>query len=204
MTKPEQSKPAGLAPPHLYRAPRCFLAMATARWERDGEDFVSDRARIEGSTAGSTASSGARGREQSSAASARASAMLRLVALRFTRAMAALPCSAYAKAVLRETVEGPRHYDNARGEPKGTGVRASQKNASTLLPDHQGDFWSPASFAPHWRRTQWVSRSWSSRPLSPSLSLVPLVAALVAVRKRRPASRSCWPSSSSPLRFRRW
>ena len=43
--------------------------------------------------------------------------------------MAALPCSAYAKAVLRETVEGPRHYDDAKGETKGTGVRASQKNA---------------------------------------------------------------------------
>jgi len=66
--------------------------------------------------------------------------MLRLVVLRFTRAMAALPCSAYAKAVLRETAEGPRPYDEARGETKGTGVRASQKNASTLLPDHQGDF----------------------------------------------------------------
>jgi len=94
--------------------------------------------------------------------------MLRLVVLRFTRAMAALPCSAYAKAVLRETAEGPRPYDEARGETKGTGVRASQKNASSLLPVHQGDFESPASFAPHWRRTLWASRSWSSRPLSPS------------------------------------
>jgi len=94
--------------------------------------------------------------------------MLRLVVLRFTRAMAALPCSAYAKAVLRETVEGPRHYDDAKGETKGIGVRASQKNAWTLLPDHLGDFRSLASFAPHWRRTLWASRSWSSRPLSPS------------------------------------
>ena len=101
----------------------------TVVMQRNGEDFVSDRARIEGSTASSTASSGARGGEQSSAASARASAMRRLVVLRFTRAMAALPCSAYAKAVLRGTVEGPRHYDNAKGETKGTGVRASQKNA---------------------------------------------------------------------------
>src|SRR5712691_2874421 len=156
MTKPEQSKPAGLAPPHLYRAPRCFLAMATTRWERDGEDFVSDRARIEGPTAGSTASSGARGREQSSAASARASAMLRLVVLRLTRPMAARLCSVHAKAVLRERVERPRRYDEARGETKETSVRASQKSVPTLVPDHHGDFFSPVRFVPR----GWCTLGW--------------------------------------------
>src|SRR2546425_4382510 len=111
----------------MYRAPRCFFATATMRWERDGDDSVSGRSRIDGPAAGSTASSVASGREHPSAANARASAILPLVAPRLTGPMAALPCSAHAKAVLRETAEGPRHYNGTRGESTGTGVRASLK-----------------------------------------------------------------------------
>src|SRR5437016_9912353 len=90
MTNPEQSKPAGLEPPHTYRAPRCLCARAMTRRDRDAEDSAAAAASATSNVTG--------GRAQPSAASTRASAVPQQAAPRAIRAMAALSRNAYARA----------------------------------------------------------------------------------------------------------
>src|SRR5438445_9224444 len=90
MTNPEQSKPAGLEPPHTYRAPRCLCARPMTRRDRDTEDSAKAAAPATSSVTG--------GRAQPSAASTRESAAPQRVAPRAIRAMPPLSSNAYARA----------------------------------------------------------------------------------------------------------